>query len=383
MDTFSSKYTTDDEDRQGQAGYKASQDDYASFEDIPALCELMRIPHWVAYTAAKKPLDPTTGYGADANDASTWASYQRAERFWRDGGEAVGIGFELGEDGTVHVYIFIDYDHCFREDGTLEPWVAEDVRLLNSYTEHSPSGKGLHVILRGQLPGRNLGPEKRSDGMELYDHARYMTVTGNQYPGTPDTIESRPEAVAAIYARTLRARGIGADWNGANGANGAHAGDSGESRKTGEKNTVLARALAVLRKRGPVEGPDSDGQYMCRCPAHDDHNPSFSIRAASLHDGIIVHCFAGCEYDAILKKLGLTHAEASGYQAGTLEAETPLDVLVDQVADALAKANDPARGEPQVYQRGRALVQVRYDSLSARTLDGFWRIGDDGRRARM
>jgi hypothetical protein len=100
---------------------------------------------------------------------------------------------------------------------------------------------------------------------------------------------------------------------------------------------------------------------MCCCPAHDDHNPSFSIRAADEHDGIIAYCFAGCEYDAILKALGLTRAEASGYRAGTLASETPFNELMDRVAEALAKVNDPARGEPQVYQRGGALVQVRYD----------------------
>jgi hypothetical protein len=49
---------------------------------------------------------------------------------------------------------------------------------------------------------------------------------------------------------------------------------------------------------------------MAKCPAHDDHNPSLSIRQK---DGkILVHCHAGCSQDAAiaaLKARGLWQAE--------------------------------------------------------------------------
>lgn len=44
------------------------------------------------------------------------------------------------------------------------------------------------------------------------------------------------------------------------------------------------------------------GSYaMCICPAHRDLNPSLSIRQGD--QGILVHCFAGCRNEAVLKAI--------------------------------------------------------------------------------
>lgn len=48
----------------------------------------------------------------------------------------------------------------------------------------------------------------------------------------------------------------------------------------------------------------SGGGFKARCPAHDDHNPSLSVRQGK--DGrAFVKCFAGCEKEDILKALEL------------------------------------------------------------------------------
>jgi primase-polymerase (primpol)-like protein len=54
---------------------------------------------------------------------------------------------------------------------------------LNSYTERSPSGRGLHVITKAVLPG----PGRRQGGIECYDTARFFTVTGNVFHAMPIT----------------------------------------------------------------------------------------------------------------------------------------------------------------------------------------------------
>jgi hypothetical protein len=50
------------------------------------------------------------------------------------------------------------------------------------------------------------------------------------------------------------------------------------------------------------------GQYMALCPAHDDHNPSLSIKQC-IGGNILLHCFAGCDYQdiftAVLRKTGV------------------------------------------------------------------------------
>lgn len=45
-------------------------------------------------------------------------------------------------------------------------------------------------------------------------------------------------------------------------------------------------------------------QWHARCPAHDDHSPSLSIK--SLSDGrILIHCHAGCGAEEILEAIGM------------------------------------------------------------------------------
>ena len=43
-----------------------------------------------------------------------------------------------------------------------------------------------------------------------------------------------------------------------------------------------------------------------RCPAHEDRNPSLSIRPAGLDGWLKVHCFRGCRREDVLQSVGLT-----------------------------------------------------------------------------
>jgi len=76
----------------------------------------------------------------------------------------------------------VDLDDCRDpETGVLEPWAADAVATLNSYTEVSPSGTGVKVFVRSVLPAGG-----RSGGhFEFYDRQRYFTLTGKRLPNTP------------------------------------------------------------------------------------------------------------------------------------------------------------------------------------------------------
>ena len=123
-------------------------------------------------------------------DPSTWTTFSDALAACEGGGFS-GIGFVLG-DGFVGV----DLDACRdRETGDLDPWARDIIDALNSYTELSPSGTGVHVLCRGELPpGR-----RRKDGVELYDRARYFAVTGAHLVGTPATVKDRTTELAALH----------------------------------------------------------------------------------------------------------------------------------------------------------------------------------------
>lgn len=66
---------------------------------------------------------------------------------------------------------------------------------LDSYTEVSPSGTGLHVLLEGSVPSGG----HRKNGVEMYDGGRFFTMTGRHVEGTPQTVEERRDAVRSVH----------------------------------------------------------------------------------------------------------------------------------------------------------------------------------------
>jgi hypothetical protein len=144
----------------------------------------------------KVPYSPLTNTKADSTNPETWASYPEAVKACKEG-EYDGIGFVFtpGDD-----LCGIDLDHCIDlETGEIEGWAREIIEELDSYTEISPSGRGVHVLLRGSLPaGRN-----RKGRFEAYDRGRYFTVTGRHLAGTPRNIEDRQEQLESVVGRKL------------------------------------------------------------------------------------------------------------------------------------------------------------------------------------
>lgn len=78
------------------------------------------------------------------------------------------------------------------ETGEVASWAAEVLDELDSYTEFSPSGRGLHVLARAELPPGG----RRKGRVEMYDRGRFFTVTGRHLPGTPRGIEERTGAAS-------------------------------------------------------------------------------------------------------------------------------------------------------------------------------------------
>ncbi len=166
---------------------------------VPA--ELAALPNWVAWLPDKCPVDPKTGAHAKANAPSTWATLERAFAWHEAHPESNGVGFEFAAP-----YVGVDLDHVVDSvTREIEPRAVEIVARLASYAEFSPSGTGIHVIVRGALPAAI----KLSDyptpgrGVEMYAERRYFTVTGNRIHGSSDVIEDRGDVVAALHAELL------------------------------------------------------------------------------------------------------------------------------------------------------------------------------------
>jgi len=142
----------------------------------------------------KVPYDPSTGEKAESTNPKTWTSYEKAVSECKKHGYD-GLGFVFTPEDDL---CGVDLDKCLDpETGELEGWAQKIIGELDSYTEISPSGTGVHILVRGVLPaGRN-----RKGRFEAYDRGRYFTVTGKHLPGSPQTIESRQEALQSIVKR--------------------------------------------------------------------------------------------------------------------------------------------------------------------------------------
>ena len=111
-----------------------------------------------------------------------------------------GIGFVFTVEDP---FCGVDLDGCLDpETGEVEPWALKIVEQLDSYTEISPSGTGLHVLVRAELPeGGN-----RKGRIEMYDRGRFFTVTGRRLDGTSHLIEERQAQVESLHARLFPSR---------------------------------------------------------------------------------------------------------------------------------------------------------------------------------
>ena len=227
---------------------------------IPA--ELRERPQWVLWRYEDRGDGKPTKvpYRADdparqasSTDPATWATYEQA---LKTRGEAAGIGYVFSVDDP---FVGVDLDDCIDETGELSPATAAIVRGLDSYTERTPSGRGLHIILRGHLSGSR----RRAGNFEVYSAGRYFTVTGERL-GSRETIEERQGALDELL-ETMFPPTAPANVNGA----------QGQGLTTEDDRELLERAFRAKNGpklealyRGEVNGyPSSSEADLALCSA--------------------------------------------------------------------------------------------------------------------
>lgn len=181
---------------------KAARSEYSLLDNLPEALKARR--QWVVWKyedhgkpkSDKVPYNLRTGQKAKSNDSTTWAMFDEAVTAFHRGGFD-GIGFVFSEHDP---YVGVDLDGCRDpHTGQLEPWAGEIVERLDSYTEASPSGTGVHIFIKAVLPagGRKKGK------IEMYDSGRFFTVTGEHIGGMPPAIEDRTAELAALHAEVF------------------------------------------------------------------------------------------------------------------------------------------------------------------------------------
>jgi putative DNA primase/helicase len=152
----------------------------------------------------KVPVDPHTGERASTTDPKTWGTYAKATMRAAKGNLA-GVGFVLG-DG----WLGIDFDN-YREksSGYLMAPVPSVVESFGTYAEVSPSKTGVKIIGRGRMPEgvRNrTGKNEMGQEIEVYEDARFFTVTGFKLDAAPATVGEMPEEFEAFCRKFLPER---------------------------------------------------------------------------------------------------------------------------------------------------------------------------------
>lgn len=134
--------------------------------------ELKKLPQWVnAWDSWKTPIQTSTRKAASSSNPDTWTDFETARQAVLDG-VFDHIGFVFADNGIVGIDID---DGCYDSDGFLSKKTVDILKHTQSYTEKSKSGRGIHILVKGNLPirGRN-----NRQGVEIYREGRYFIMTG-------------------------------------------------------------------------------------------------------------------------------------------------------------------------------------------------------------
>lgn len=100
----------------------------------------------------------------------------------------------------------IDLDKCIDDDGKVRQWAKDIVARFNTYTEISPSRRGLKLLIRAKLPKRSNRctkklpwPHGEGAQIELYDSKRYTTLTGHLFDGSLQEVRDSQEELERLY----------------------------------------------------------------------------------------------------------------------------------------------------------------------------------------
>ena len=140
-----------------------------NLKNIPV--EIQNLNQWVCTKGDSKiPMNATESFPASSTNSSTWSSFDSAINAVANGTYDY-VGFVFNDNGIVG----IDIDDGYSEDGFLSELAIDIIGRCKSYTEKSKSGRGFHILLKGDLPFKG---KNNRNGVEIYKTARYFIMTG-------------------------------------------------------------------------------------------------------------------------------------------------------------------------------------------------------------
>jgi primase-polymerase (primpol)-like protein len=259
----------------------------------------------------------------------------------------------------------VDLDGC-RDPATSElaSWARDIVDRLDSYTEVSPSGSGIHILVEGELPpGRN----RRGD-VEMYDEARFFTVTTDHLDGTPTSLERRQDALLGVHYEYVQSP-PGAD---SSAIDLEEATDGAVERDTLESNSIP-----------PAEDDDSEDGSSERLALGSDSAlyARYGLDYPTIDDSGLEAALHGLSPSALPSPLPTSIDEIAG-PGVDLDDETLLDRAMDSKSGDIIEALYEGRNELWTGRDSRYPSQSEADMGLCFYL-GFWTGGDPERMDRL
>jgi putative DNA primase/helicase len=188
-----------------------------SFDSIPD--EMKQTPQWCVWRweqrGSKRTKVPYLGVRrhAKADSPEKWYPYPSTVAMFEglQGAKQPfdGIGFLFT---AADPYLGVDVDDCRDpETGQLSEQAQWFLKNFPTYAEISPSGTGIKLIARGQLPADVLGSNKSGRKnpkrkIETYDRFRFFTVTGRVVSQAHSRVVDCQEAIDATFPRLFPRR---------------------------------------------------------------------------------------------------------------------------------------------------------------------------------
>lgn len=134
--------------------------------------ELKQLTQWVCTEGNNKiPMIAQAYSPASSIDPRTWTTFEGAKKSVECGNYDY-LGFVFNDNGIVG----IDIDDGHDEDGFISEFAADIIGKCHSYTEKSKSGRGFHILLKGDIPFKGKNNLK---GVEIYKQSRFFIMTGD------------------------------------------------------------------------------------------------------------------------------------------------------------------------------------------------------------
>lgn len=222
------------------------------YEKVPQ--EMRQQRRWICYAlrarngkTMKIPVSPCENQNeANPSSEETWSDFDKAVEYCVNN-NLDGLGFELKDSGMFA----IDLDNAPDENGNqlsqkdFQNMANDFVKTLNSYTEWSVSGNGVHIFCYGKPP---IVQGKNKDRIKIYDGAKYFIVTGKCI---------RP---AGIKERSLEAKQLCDKYSSVETSNKSHEAFGDDMKELTDKqvSSAIRNSKSALKVSKLLRGDCSD-----------------------------------------------------------------------------------------------------------------------------